>query len=275
MYNIFEAPFLREICDATENMYRLGWDERNGGNISYRLDKELVSRYLDVNDVKRRLTIDFDASALKGEFFIVTGTGKYFKNVKVCPQNNMGIFRVAENGQEIEILWGYEGGSRPTSELPTHLLNHMERLKTDPEQRIVMHCHPANTLAMTFIHELDDRAFTRTLWQMCTECLVVFPEGVGVLPWMICGNLAIGEATAAKIRENRVVIWAQHGIFGVGRDMDETFGLIETVEKAAEIYMKIAHLPIRQSITDAELSDLAKAFHLTPRAGYLDVPLPI
>lgn len=26
------------------------------------------------------------------------------------------------------------------------------------------------------------KAFTRTLRQMCTECIVVFPDGVNVLP---------------------------------------------------------------------------------------------
>ncbi len=39
-----------------------------------------------------------------------------------------------------------------------------------------MHCHPANLLAMTYVHSLDEKAFTRTLWQMCTECIVVFPR---------------------------------------------------------------------------------------------------
>ena len=32
MKNIFEAPFVREMEKTTANMYRLGWDERNGGN---------------------------------------------------------------------------------------------------------------------------------------------------------------------------------------------------------------------------------------------------
>lgn len=32
-----------------------------------------------------------------------------------------------------------------------------------------MHCHPTNILAMTYVHDLDEAAFTRTLWQMCTE----------------------------------------------------------------------------------------------------------
>ena len=34
---ILDAPFLRGMCATAANMYRLGWDERNGGNISYLL----------------------------------------------------------------------------------------------------------------------------------------------------------------------------------------------------------------------------------------------
>ena len=81
----------------------------------------------------------------------------------------------------------------------------------------------------------------------------------------------LGAKPAEKIRDTRVVLWAAHGIFGTGRDMDETFGLIETVEKAAEIYIKIQNVPWKQSITDAELAALCEEFGLTPRAGYLDV----
>ena len=36
--NILKAPFVQEMCRTTANMYRLGWDERNGGNISYLLN---------------------------------------------------------------------------------------------------------------------------------------------------------------------------------------------------------------------------------------------
>ena len=41
--NILEAPFVKEMCKTTANMYRLGWDERNGGNISYQLDEKQVA----------------------------------------------------------------------------------------------------------------------------------------------------------------------------------------------------------------------------------------
>ena len=47
---------------------------------------------------------------------------------------------------------------------------------------------------------------------MATESIVVFPEGVGVLPWMVCGTQLIGEHTAEK-KEVSAVIWALHGVF--------------------------------------------------------------
>ena len=85
---------------------------------------------------------------------------------------------------------------------------------------------------------------------MCTECIIVFPEGVGVLPWMLCGNNEIGEETAKKMLDHRIVIWSMHGVYGAGKNLDEAFGLIETVEKVAQIYMKICGLPIKNIITD-------------------------
>ncbi|MBR6040751.1 MAG: class II aldolase/adducin family protein, partial [Clostridia bacterium] len=108
-----------------------------------------------------------------------------------------------------------------------------------------------------------------TLWQMCTECIVVFPDGVNVLPWMLCGTNEIGVATAKKMETARLVVWAQHGIYGAGKDLDETFGLIETAEKAAEIYLKIAHLPLKQTITDEQMHLLEERFGVKAREGYL------
>ena len=269
MKNVLTAPFVREMCKTASNMYRLGWDERNGGNISYLLKEEEVAEYLDFKKVIRTLPlmgvneVDFDASPLEGKIFIVTGTGKYFKNVEDDPETNLGIVRIGKGGKEVELLWGFKDGSRPTSEFPAHMMSHMARLSVDPENRVVMHSHPTNTLAMNFVHELDEKKFTHTLWEMCTECIVVFPEGVGVLPWMLCGTTEIGVATAKKMKEFRLVIWAMHGIYGAGKTLDETFGLIETVEKAAQIYMLTAHLPRINTIKDEDMLKLLELFKVT------------
>ena len=278
MKNVLTAPFVREMCKTASNMYRLGWDERNGGNISYLLKEEEVAEYLDLNNVIRTIPlmgvneVDFDASPLEGKIFIVTGTGKYFKNVEDDPETNLGIVRIGKGGKEVELLWGYKDGGRPTSEFPAHMMSHMARLSVDPENRVVMHSHPTNTLAMNFVHELDEKKFTHSLWEMCTECIVVFPEGVGVLPWMLCGTTEIGVATANKMKEFRLVVWAMHGIYGAGKTLDETFGLIETVEKAAQIYMLTAHLPRVNTIKDADMLKLLELFGVKNyRKDFLDL----
>ena len=278
MKNILTAPFLKEMCKTASNMYRLGWDERNGGNISYLLKEEEVAEYLDLNKVIRTIPlmgvneVDFDASPLEGKIFIVTGTGKYFKNVEDDPETNLGIVRIGKKGKEVELLWGFADGGRPTSEFPAHMMSHIARLSVDHENRVVMHSHPTNTLAMNYVHELDEKKFTHTLWEMCTECIVVFPDGVGVLPWMLCGTTEIGVATAEKMKEFRLVVWAMHGIYGAGKTLDETFGLIETVEKAAQIYMLTAHLPRINTIKDEDMLKLLELFKVTNyRKDFLDI----
>ena len=271
MTDILTAPFMEEMRKTTANMYRLGWDERNGGNISYLLDTDEVAAYLDLDHVIRTMPMGGDASALIGKSVIVTGTGKYFKNVDADPETNLGIVRIAADGCTAELLWGFADGGRFTSEFPAHLMSHMARLTVDPANRVVMHCHPTYTLAMNYVHELDEKKFTHTLWEMCPECIVGFPDGIGVLPWMLCGTNPIGEATAKKMKEFRLVVWGMHGIYGAGKTMDETFGLIETVEKAAQIYMLTAHLPRINTIKDSELKELAEAFGVNYRKDFLNL----
>ncbi len=87
---------------------------------------------------------------------------------------------------------------------------------------------------------------------------------------MLCGTNEIGEATAEKMKTARLVVWSQHGIYSAGKDLDETFALIETAEKAAEIYMKIAHLPLKNTISDEQLHLLEEHFGVKAREGWVD-----
>ena len=271
MKNILEAPFLVKMCKTTANMYRLGWDERNGGNISVMIDAEEVEPYIDPSYVVRTIPMGFKADSLIGKYFLVTGTGKYFKNVEEDPAHNLGLIRIAADGETAELMWGYTDGGKFTSELPAHLMSHMARLEQDPNNRVIMHTHPTHTRAMTHIHPLNDKEFTHTIWETCTECIVVFPDGIGVLPWMLCGNNEIGVATAEKMKEYRLVVWGLHGIYGAGKDLDETFGLIETVEKGAQLYMLYCHMPHLNTIHDDELASVAETFGLAYRKDFLNL----
>ncbi len=62
-----------------------------------------------------------------------------------------------------------------------------------------------------------------------------------------------------------------HGIYGAGKSLDETFGLIETIEKAAQIYMLTAHLPRLNTIKDEDMVELAEYFGMEYRKDFLNL----
>ena len=202
---------------------------------------------------------------------IVIGAVQGYFGGKIDFQNaKNGIIHIDDAGTGYDILWGLEDGAKPTSEIPTHLMNHIARMKaTDGACRVIYHAHPANITALTYTLPPEAKAYTRVLWQSETECAVVFPEGVGVVDWMVPGSIDIGIETAKLITKYRAVVWTFHGIFGSGVDFDETFGLVHTIEKAAEIYLKAKSAGIVRTITDDEFKALADAFGVTLNPEFL------
>ena len=253
-----------------------GWHERNGGNLTYRMRPEEVEqcRPYFKDTPGQWVNMGVQADNLRGEFFISTGSGKYFRNVPLAPQDNICIVEINEAGDAWRIVWGLEKGGRPTSEFPSHFLNHSVRKEaTGGACRVIYHAHPANLIAMTYILPLTARDFTRALWKSATECPVVFPGGVGVVPWMVPGGSDIALATSQLMKEYDAAVWAHHGLFASGPDFDTTFGLMHTIEKAAQIYilaLSAGQGCILQTIEDEDLRAIAKDFGVTLREEFLD-----
>ena len=253
-----------------------GWHERNGGNLTYRMRPEEVEQCRPYFKDTPGEWVDMGVQAdnLKGEYFISTGSGKYFRNVPLAPQDNICIVEINAAGDAWRIVWGLEKGGCPTSEFPSHFLNHSVRKEaTGGACRVIYHAHPANLIAMTYILPLTARDFTRALWKSATECPVVFPGGVGVVPWMVPGGRNIALATSERMKEYDAAVWAHHGLFASGPDFDTTFGLMHTIEKAAQIYilaLSAGQGRILQTIEDDALRAIAKDFGVTLREEFLD-----
>jgi len=100
---------------------------------------------------------------------------------------------------------------------------------------------------------------------MATECPVVFPDGIGVVPWMVPGGREIAVATSKLMEKYDLAIWAHHGTFAAGEDFDLTFGLMHTAEKSAEILVKMLSMQSQkhQTIQPDEFRQLAKDFKVT------------
>ena len=258
----FVQGFIRMCNDGWEQ----GWHERNGGNLSYRMKAE------EVEEVREYLNAGGDWKAigtsvpgLAGEFFLVTGSGKYFRTVILDPEDSLCILELDEKGENYRVLWGLVNGGRPTSELPSHLMNHeVKKAVSGGKHRVIYHAHTTNVIALTFVLPLKDEVFTRELWEMATECPVVFPSGIGVVEWKVPGGRDIAVATSELMKHYDVAIWAHHGMFCSGEDFDLTFGLMHTVEKSAEILVKTLSMrPDKlQTITAQNFRDLARDFHV-------------
>lgn len=255
--------FIRLCTDG----YAQGWHERNGGNLTYRMSEDEVLECKAYFKYDRPwIDMGVKADNLKGEYFISTGSGKFMRNVSLEPSANIGIVEINEKGNAYRIVWGLENGAKPTSEFPSHFLNHSVRKKvTGGLNRVIYHCHATNLIALTFILPLTDRDFSRVLWKSMTECPVIFPEGVGVVKWMVPGGSEIALATSKLMEKYQAAIWAHHGLFVSGPDFDTTFGLAHTIEKSAEIYLKILSTgkDILQTITDDDLLAIEPDFHIT------------
>ena len=258
---VLEAEFVKDFIRMANDGWEQGWHERNGGNLSYRIKPEEAESVQQEFAPGKWQPIGADVPQLAGEYFLVTGSGKYFRNVILKPEDSLCILEVDESGKNYRIVWGLVNGGKPTSELPSHLMNHQVKKEISMgNYRVIYHAHPANVIALTFVLPLEDRVFTRELWEMATECPVVFPDGIGVVPWMVPGGREIAVATSELMKKYDAAIWAHHGLFAAGEDFDLTFGLMHTIEKSAKILVKVLSMrPDKlQTITPQNFRDLAR-----------------
>ena len=272
---ILDFPIVKKFIRTCDDGWKQGWHERNGGNLTYRLKEEEAAQLRPFFDMQPRPWVPMGVTGanLAGEFFIATGSGKFFRNVDPDPEDSLCIVEINGAGDSYRIVWGLVNGGRPTSEFPTPFMNHSVRAAaTDGATRVIYHAHTPNLIAMTYVLPLTDRDFSRALWKSATECPVVFPGGVGVVPWMVPGGADIALATCEKMKTFEAAVWAQHGLFVSGPDFDITFGLMHTIEKAAQIWIlqKSTGLPELQTITDDGLRAIARDFGVTLREEFLD-----
>jgi len=261
-----DVDIVGEFIRACDDGWRLGWHERNGGNLTYRMTAEDVEACLPFfRNPGQWVPMPIMAENLAGEFFMASGSGKFMRNATIDPEDSMCLLEINGAGDAWRILWGLSRGGMPTSEFPSHFLNHSVRKEASAgRSRVIYHAHTPAVIALTFILRLDARSFTSVLWRSATECPVVFPRGVGVVDWMVPGGPEIAYATSELMMRHEAVVWAHHGLFCAGDSFDAAFGLMHTIEKAADIYLRVlsSGKKIRQTIGKADLRAIARAFNV-------------
>lgn len=257
--------YLQDLVATSYDMWSKGWDEYNGGNISYRLTQENVQQlgkdfahtdYPLYSDGPRISDLLAVPSHFVGEYLLITASGSHFRYLKEQVATDTGIVKISETGYQV--VAGFATGKHPTSEIFMHILAHAKRVEKNPQHRVVIHNHATNIVLYSLLNEVTSESLTRALWSVLTESIVVFPDGIEVLPWIVPGTHEIGVQTAKLLENCRLVVWAKHGVLSTGVDYQDCFGLIETANKAAGIALdleRISGKPLYENnvLTDDQL----------------------
>lgn len=272
-----QLGFVRGFGRMCQDGWELGYHERNGGNASYRLcDSDLASVQSFFYDTPSSwVPLGVTVPEMAGEYLLVTGSGKFLRNVQSNPVESAGIIEISAQGDAWRIVWGLKGGGRPTSEVGAHVAAHgVRKGVTGGKARVLYHAHPNALIALTSLVPADARTLTRLLWSSVTESVIAFPGGVGMLAWTVPGSSDLAQATARVMRDFEACVWQLHGVFASGEDFDGAFGLVNAIDKAADVYLRAraaqggaANLPY--SISDADLRATALAYDLPLNEDFL------
>lgn len=271
----FPPSFLGAFTRLCARGARAGFHERNGGNASMRLaDSDVAQLRARVLAPGAWQTLEEGVPELAGAFLAITAAGSYMANVERDPRAAMGVVEVSSDGSSWRSVWGLEGGGRPSSELEAHMASHAARLRVGGVDRVLYHAHPSALVALSALLPADARALTRTLWMALTESAIAFPGGVGFLEWMVPGSPELARATARALERYQACVWQLHGIFAAGPDCESVFGLVEAVEKAADVHLRACSAAragkTPRRLSAVELRLLARAHGLELNEDFLE-----
>ena len=107
---VLEAEFMKGFIRMADDGWKMGWHERNGGNLSYRIKKEEAAQVKSDFSPSGWKNIDASVPMLAGEFFLVTGSGKFLRNAVIAPEDSLCIIEINEDGEQFRIVWGLVNG---------------------------------------------------------------------------------------------------------------------------------------------------------------------
>ena len=255
----------RRVLDGAAGVARLlwerGWAERNAGNLSCDVT-DIVP--LGLADDVPLTPLGVTYPELAGRHLLVTGAGSRMRDVASAPETWCGVLGFSEDGAAYGVVWqGREGTAfTPTSELPSHLAIHAALRRRGVPPRAVVHTHPTELLALALEPGIGDEVrFNRLLWSLHPETVVVVPTGVAVVPYVMPGTVEQGMAAGRAMETHDVALWLKHGAVAVGEDFGAAFDLLDTVNKAARLYLLCRSAGIvPEGLSDAEVEELRRAY---------------
>jgi len=230
------AEVVAEISEVSQYIWESGWSAANGGNLTVDVTGLAHLEDFDVFGFPP-LPLPVAVPALAGRCLFVTVSGSRFRDVPKCPERTLILLHVSDSGEGYRVLWGGEGGGKPTMEFTPHLKVHAYLRSACLRQKVVLHTHPVHIIAATHLPEYGTPAFAWLLEVSMSTAKVFLPAGVGMVGPLQMGSEVLADATVEAVKGRGAVLWQHHGCVAAGVDVAEAFDLTDMLEKAAQMFL--------------------------------------
>jgi rhamnulose-1-phosphate aldolase len=240
---LYQNPEIRklldEIAEVAGYLWERGWAERNAGNISVNVTGFFTPRELAPLVVFPPCGIPAPGNEIGGHLLMITGTGTRMRDMAKNPAENVCFVYIRPDQPCCHLICHCKQGAclKPSSELPTHLAIHQELVRNNAAEKVVLHSHVLELIAITQLPEFQsEEALNRMLWGMHPETVIFVPEGIGFIPYTIPGTEMMATATLKGFGKHRVIVWEKHGCMAIGKSLREAFDTIDILAKSARIW---------------------------------------
>ena len=226
---------LHQIGQTGKRLSDIGSAEGAAGNISVCIRKSLEVSVLFPQ--LQIIQLPRAAPDLTGATVIVSGSGCRLRAIAEEPVANLACILVQSDGRTGKMFTSPNRQfERVTSEFNSHFAVHVDQMRTrDIQLHTVMHGQPIHLTYLSHISRYQDwRYLNHHLLRWQPETIINFPDGIGVLPFIMLGSEEQMAATVQVMRSSKVLIWSQHGVIARSDDsILHALDLIEYAETAA------------------------------------------
>ena len=222
---------LYQLGQVGKRLTAIGAAEGAAGNLSlcFRDSLDVRTHFPQIQFVE----LPVPAPELAGATLIVTGSGRRLRDIADAPTANLACIVVELGGRIGKMFTATDCEfKRVTSEFNSHLAVHHDQMRSkDIKLHTVLHSQP---VYITFLSHLpvyqDEQYLNHHLLRWQPETILNFPEGIGVLPFLLPGSAHLTIETMLALRDHHIVIWSQHGV--MARSDDSVFHALDLIEYA-------------------------------------------
>ncbi len=227
---------LKEMGEVGKRVSMIGAAEGAAGNISV-----CVRDTVELREYFPQVTwIDLPVPAqnLIGATIFASGSGRRLRDIAESPTTNLAAIIVEDGGKTGRMFTAIDCPfKRVTSEFNSHLAVHNDQMKLRPVKlHAIVHAQPKHLTFLSHRAQYQNEHYLNThllRWQ--PETILNFPEGIGVLPFVLPGSEQLMIESVVSLREHNLVVWSQHGVMARADDsILHALDLVEYAETAAE-----------------------------------------